>query len=368
MEAQRKRARGAVLALAIVALAAVDASALDVNLIVNYSNQARAGEQETYEGLQLSCMVNVVNGELDGAQVGLVCNWATEDAAFLQLGGIANVAAGDYQGTQAGPFLNWVGGTVSGLQLGGVANVAGGAVSGTQASCAYNAAASVSGFQLSGVVNRSGGRVDGVQLACLLNVAGDVRGWQIGVVNIADSLDGHAIGVVSVERDGIADLGAFIASDGGIGIEGRLGTKRTYTALAVDATVLGDDSRACLYLGFGRRFRFCSVVLDADLGIAQRASLPLGPGSVDSCSRIALARVAIPLSDGPLYVGGGVGLKIYDADGGWIDPAAPWGRITASVRAGLRLGRPYAFLNSSLPTGSAAQTPWSTATAPSTMT
>ena len=280
MEAQRKRARGAALALAIVALCAVDASALDVNLIVNYSNQARAGEEKAYEGLQLSCMVNVVNGALDGAQVGLVCNWVMDDAAFLQLGGIANVVAGDLDGTQAGPCINWVGGTVSGLQLGGVANVASGAVSGTQASCAYNAAASVSGFQLSGVVNRSGGRVDGVQLACLLNVAGDVRGWQVGVVNIADSLDGRAIGVVSVERGGIADLGA-----------------------------------------------------------AQRASLPLGPGSLESCSHIAVARAAIPLSGGPFFVGGGVGLTVYDADGGWIDPAAPWERLEASVRAGLRLGR-----------------------------
>lgn len=340
MVAKRERARGVSVVLAIVALAAVDASALDVNLIANYSNPARAGEEEAYEGLQLSCMVNVVNGALDGAQVGFVCNWVTEDAAFLQLGGIANVVGGDLNGTQAGPFLNWVGGTVSGLQLGGVANVAGGTVSGTQASCAYNAAASVSGVQLSGGVNRSGGRVEGVQLACLLNVAGDVRGWQIGVINIADSLDGHAIGVVSVERDGIADLGAFIASDGAAGIEGRLGTKRTYTAIAVDATVLGDDRAAGLYLGFGYRFRFGSVVLDADLGAAQRASLPLGPGSVDECSHTALVRVAIPLSNSPLYVGGGVGLTIYDADGGWIDPAAPWGRVMASVRAGLRLGRP----------------------------
>lgn len=308
METIRKLTRGVALALPMIALTAVDASALDVNLLVNYSNQARPVEEEAYEGLQLSSMVNVVNGALDGAQVGLVCNWVTDDAAFLQLGGIVNVAVGDLNGTQAGPFLNWAGGTVSGLQL-------------------------------AGVVNRSGGRVDGVQLSCLLNIAGDVRGWQIGVVNIADSLDGHAIGVVSVERDGVADLGAFIASDGVVGIEGRLGTKRTYTVLAIDATALGDDSQAGLYLGFGYRLRLGSVMLDADLGVAQRASLPLGPGSVDACSRIALARISAPIV-GPLFVGGGVGLTVYDADGGWIDPAAPWDRLEASVRAGLRLGRP----------------------------
>jgi len=332
------RARNRALVLAIVALVLVDASALDVNLLCNYAGQG--SDEGAYEGLQLSCMVNVVNGALDGAQVGLVCNWVTEDAAFLQLGAIVNVAAGDFSGTQVGPFLNWVGGTVSGLQLGGVANVAGGAVSGTQASCAYNAAASVSGAQLSGLVNYSRGRVDGRQLSCLLNVAGAVRGWQIGLVNIADSLDGHAIGLVSVEREGIADLGAFIASDGAVGIEGRLGTKRTYTALAVDATVLGDDSVAGLYLGFGYRFRLGAAVLDADLGMAQRFSVPFDSGCPDGGSRIALARISAPIVGGPLFIGGVVGLTVYDEDRGSLDTASPWANITASVRAGLRLGRP----------------------------
>jgi hypothetical protein len=173
-------------------------------------------------GLQISGAANLVNGPVQGVQLGMV-NWANGRVDGAQFGLVAG-ALGTMQGAQYG-LVEIAGGAVTGAQFGlvnvggdsltgaqfglgnlaatsvqgvqfGLANIAGDTLTGVQAGLANVAVSGASGAQL-GLANISGGKTSGLQLGLANVSAGPVRGAMIGLVNTAENADA-AIGLVNV--------------------------------------------------------------------------------------------------------------------------------------------------------------------------
>jgi len=184
----------------------------------------------------------------------------------VELGGVLNVDRGAVQGLQAAGLANIVGGSVQGAQLAGLANIAVGPAQGAQMAGLLNyqgAGTGVKTSQLAGLLNVTPGRIRGAQVAGLLNVAKHVHGLQLAPFNIADSVSGASIGVLSLVRHGY-HRGEAWASDGmHVNAAVKLGaSSRFYNVLAVGAQPLGNTFRWGVGYGVG-----------SELALAERLTL-----------------------------------------------------------------------------------------------
>lgn len=155
----------------------------------------------------------------------------------VELGGLLNVDRGAVRGLQAAGLANVVGGPAHGAQLAGLANVTVG---------------SVQGAQVAGLANLTPGKVTGTQVAGLLNVARTVQGLQLAPVNIADSVDGAAIGILSLVRHGYHRGEAWTSDALTANVAYKMGASpQFYNIVAVGAQPLGDTFRWGFGYGFG---------------------------------------------------------------------------------------------------------------------
>lgn len=195
------------------------------------------------EGVQFAGWANIVEEDVYGGQFAGIVNMAGAQFEGIQIAGTANVVLGDYKGVQASGIVNVVGSNVDGFQIAGVVNVAEGNVSkgqvsgfvniakkitgpqiagfgnvqegngsGPQVSGFFNVAEKLNGPQIAGFINVAK-EVKGIQAAGFINVAKKVKGMQLGVINIADSLDGIPIGILSFVKNGYFDLELFYSDD-----------------------------------------------------------------------------------------------------------------------------------------------------------
>jgi hypothetical protein len=174
----------------------------------------------------------------------------------LELGGLLNVDRQSVQGVQAAGLANLVGGPMQGAQLAGVANITAGPAQGLQAAglLNYQGASTEANpsSQLAGLVNVTPGQVRGGQVAGLLNVAKHVQGLQLAPFNIADSVSGASIGVLSLVRHGY-HRGEVWASDGmHVNAAVKLGaSSQFYNIVALGAQPLGATFRWGVGYGVG---------------------------------------------------------------------------------------------------------------------
>jgi hypothetical protein len=213
-------------------------------------------------GLQLAGIANLVNGPVQGVQLGFI-DWAGGRLDGAQFG-LVDVTFGTLTGAQLG-LVDVAAGDIAGAQL-GLANVGGGSLDGAQLGLANIAATRVRGAQL-GLANVSGGEVRGTQLG-LANVSGgELHGFQAGLVNVANGrVSGAMLGLVNVAAD----------ADAAIGLVSVLWRGRTHL------DVWGTDSGIALvgvehggrYLhniyGVGFTFRESGPVFAASYGIGAR--------------------------------------------------------------------------------------------------
>ncbi len=157
-------------------------------------------------GFKASGVMDLVHGSVLGTQVGGVMASAGGASEGFQAGGVVAMGGGSLDGMQAGGVFAGTKGNVEGFQAGGVVAIIGGdSVKGMQAGgvVALNKG-SIEGMQAAGVVSINKGDVEGVQAAGVVSMARFVKGAQIGIVNIADSVDGKSVqlGLVNIARKG----------------------------------------------------------------------------------------------------------------------------------------------------------------------
>ncbi|UOQ52235.1 hypothetical protein [Hymenobacter cellulosivorans] len=158
----------------------------------------------TINTVSLNFLVGYAAG-VQGLELGTLLNVDRDAVQGVQAAGLANVVGGPVRGTQLAGLSNVVTGGGQGLQMAGLANVAVGPVEGAQLAGMVNyqgGAAQTRTVQLAGLANVVPGTVRGTQVAGLLNVAKHVRGLQLAPFNIADSVSGASIGVLSLVRHG----------------------------------------------------------------------------------------------------------------------------------------------------------------------
>ena len=126
-------------------------------------------ETEAVSGIRLG--IYAKNTDMTGADLAVVTH-TTGDGVALQLA-FVNIVEGDMEGAQVG----WFAGSA-------IANIVEGKVTGFQAGF-YNGSGDTEAFQLGGLNNASG-RAAGLQFG-LVNVANDMNGLQLGLVNIIRS-------------------------------------------------------------------------------------------------------------------------------------------------------------------------------------
>ena len=187
---------------------------------------------------------------------------------------------------QHSTLMNIVSNTANGIQISGLFNIAGqtngaqvtglfntsGNVNGGQASGLFNVAKNVNGIQASGLFNVAQ-KVNGVQATGLFNYAKEVNGLQVGVINIAESSEGVAIGVFNFIKDGMHHIGFNWDTNNMFDVFFQSGTKHLFVTLGT-ATSCNDVFRkreeksnitSVLYGGFGTEFRFGISSLDLEL-------------------------------------------------------------------------------------------------------
>ncbi|WP_022933115.1 caspase family protein [Treponema bryantii] len=186
----------------------------------------------------------------------------------IQHSNVMNIVSNNLNGLQLSGVFN-IAGQVRGAQVTGVFNTSGD-VSGAQVAGVFNTAKDVNGIQTAGLFNVAQ-KVNGVQAAGLFNSAKEVKGVQLGVINIADSNDGLAIGVINIIKDGMHHLGFNWDTNGMFDMFFQSGTKNLFITIGVatDAKEFfsdkdWDDSTRVYYGGFGTEFRFGFSSLDLE--------------------------------------------------------------------------------------------------------
>ena len=126
-------------------------------------------------GVQASGFTNVNLGKTTGGQFAGFVNYNGDSLYGAQLSGFANCNVGDLKGAQLAGFANYNHRSFYGLQGSGFVNVNRG---------------NMKGAQLAGFGNLCFGDMEGMQVSGFMNVAKKVKGAQIGLLNVADSVDG----------------------------------------------------------------------------------------------------------------------------------------------------------------------------------
>ncbi|RDC63466.1 FecR domain-containing protein [Adhaeribacter pallidiroseus] len=198
----------------------------------------------------------------------------------LELAGFGNIDKKYVQGFQFAGFFNVIGNrakltpivdsvatryTLRGGQFAGFLNVAAGDSKGAQFAGFLNITKNITGVQGAGFGNVAK-NVSGVQMAGFLNKAKRVNGAQLGIINIADTVDGVAIGLLSiVKKGGYRHAEFYVADDFNANFTYKIGVPRFYTMLALGAE-LDDKKRWGYGAGFGSEWKlYKSLRLNTDI-------------------------------------------------------------------------------------------------------
>ncbi|MFA6508735.1 MAG: hypothetical protein WCT14_21730 [Treponemataceae bacterium] len=217
-------------------------------------------------GAQLSSVFNITMGKVAGAQGAGVFNIVDQGVSGAQGAGVFNITGGTVGYAQGAGVFN-IAGDVNGAQGAGVFNISK-AVRGLQSAGVFNIAESISGVQAAGVFNIATS-MDGVMVAGLFNVVGHGRGVMIGVVNIADKLDGVALGLVNIIGNGVHDFSLDYQFETRTAYLGyRTGTNAVYASFYGGLPVADIPNKIdnlTVGVGIGHRQTLAPLSLDIEL-------------------------------------------------------------------------------------------------------
>ena len=212
-------------------------------------------------GVQAAGFVNANGGDTRGAQLSGFVNVGAGTVNGLQGTGFVNVATGAQRGAQLSGFVNLLTDSIRGVQGTGFVNVATRGVHGAQLSGFVNYTHHLKGLQATGFVNVASGDVQGAQLAGFINYAHHVKGAQIGLFNVADSIDGVPIGLVSVVRkNGYRRLELWYGEALQANVAVKMGVSRFYNLLVFGTQFADTDFRWGVGYGVGTLLPITSVL------------------------------------------------------------------------------------------------------------
>ncbi|HCS19175.1 MAG TPA: hypothetical protein DIW47_01195 [Bacteroidetes bacterium] len=158
-------------------------------------------------GFQGAGIFNVTEGNVLGAQAAGIFNVLEGNTTGFQGAGIFNVSGGNTLGVQAAGIFNVTDGNIVGAQAAGIFNVSTGHIHGAQVAGIFNISDStLYGAQAAGIFNVHASRLNGVQVAGIWNAAEEIHGFQVaGIVNGASKVYGHQIGLINI-ADSVSGL------------------------------------------------------------------------------------------------------------------------------------------------------------------
>lgn len=176
---------------------------LSGNVINDYSLNVLGGYSLGTQKVELGGLFNIDRGHVKGVQAAGLFNAVGGQMSGLQAAGVINMNNKEVKATQLAGTINFNLSGVEGVQVAGTININGGKSKGVQvAGMANIQVQDYQGSQISGLINVATHRISGTQVSGLVNCGRVVKGSQIGVVNIADSMRGVPVGVISLVRKG----------------------------------------------------------------------------------------------------------------------------------------------------------------------
>ncbi|MEI6766002.1 MAG: hypothetical protein WCM76_10195 [Bacteroidota bacterium] len=203
---------------------------ISFNVLIGYNNGVNGFEmgglanidKKDVKGLQLAGLANLVGGRTEGIQLAGLANFTLGRVYGIQLAGITNLlmdtltgisvcglagfSKSVITGVQVSGFGNVAVNNLDGMQLGGYLNVTLQTVNKLQVAGFSNYAGAVKGLQIAGFANIARNSMRGAQLAGFFNYARRVDGAQLGIINISDTLNGFALGLLSFSHSGFHKL------------------------------------------------------------------------------------------------------------------------------------------------------------------
>ena len=200
-------------------------------------------------GVQVGGIFNIAKGHVSGIQIGGISNHVNEAFDGVQIAGISNINLGDVKGTQIGGVMNMAD-TVIGIQISGIANKSD-SLQGLQLSGITNYTKDINGVQIAGIYNHSI-RGEGIQFSGIVNRAKYFKGSQIGLINIADSLDGVPIGLFNIIKNGYSRIKVNADETFPINLAYTSGVQYFHTTLFIGTqTNSWNDTTKFLTAGYG---------------------------------------------------------------------------------------------------------------------
>lgn len=195
------------------------------------------GNGQSSEGAQFAGGLNVNLGQTHAVTVGGIGNIAMRVSEAPQIAGVFNISAQDGEVLQLAGVYNIAARNMNGMQLGGVFNITG---------------KHLAGVQLAGIFNVAHQTLEGIQIAGVANFASKVKGTQIGLINIADSIDGIPIGFLSIVRKGYHKIEVSADEIFFHNLSFRTGVRQFYNILSAGAkpSTYNDDATVWSF-GYG---------------------------------------------------------------------------------------------------------------------
>jgi hypothetical protein len=154
-------------------------------------------------GVQGAGFFNLNRGETKAVQMAGFANVNYGEVRGLQLAGFTNTNLSSAHAVQLAGFYNYSKGAGVGVQVGGFANVQLGEYHGSQFAGFLNLnTKEIHGVQVAGFANVATGSVGGSQVSPFFNYGKKVKGTQLGLINVADTLGGVPIGLISYVKQG----------------------------------------------------------------------------------------------------------------------------------------------------------------------
>ncbi|MEM8967456.1 MAG: secretin and TonB N-terminal domain-containing protein [Bacteroidota bacterium] len=203
-------------------------------------------------GLQAAGFINLNGGKLEGGQFAGFLNTSLDSIQGIQGAGFLNLSTGATRGAQLAGFTNIATQDAYALQAAGFANVAASGMQGGQFAGFGNYAHDVNGAQFAGFMNIATGDVKGFQGSGFMNVARNVKGVQLSVFNVADSVDGVPIGLLSIVRkNGYRTLEVWGGETMHANVALKIGVRKFYNIFSFGSQFADTDFRYGIGYGVG---------------------------------------------------------------------------------------------------------------------
>jgi hypothetical protein len=236
-------------------------------IVNDFSLNLIGGYTAGTNGVEMAGMFNINKQDAKYVQAAGLFNVVGRNMSGVQMAGISNTILKNANGVQAAGLYNMVKDTMRGVQMAGLFNK-NGTSHGVQAAGLFNLTKGNSvGLQMAGLTNITRGRASGMQVAGLFNRAKVMKGVHLATINIADTLDGYAIGVLNLSRNGYHKLLVFNNETTTANIGFKSGNAKLYTLISGGVNLTNDVRYYGVGFTLGHDFVFSNTIsLSAEIG------------------------------------------------------------------------------------------------------